>query len=147
MFQLSPAHDVFRSSSLNNDYVSISKASGEHAGIAFGCPVLKHGRSGELRHLGPVSLVLDSGFEHGVFTHDYNSRGGAFRTSSSKRYDFQDRFQITDLEVWSKGRDGNGRREKRSLDGGLTWVRATKKLTGSCLRWLDSLVVIEVEDP
>lgn len=106
LFQLSPVHDVFRSSSINHDYVSISKPPGEHSGIAFGCPVLKPGhRNGELRHLGPVSLLLDSGFEFGVFTHDYTSRGGAFRPSSSRRYDFQDRFQVDDLEVWGCGGD------------------------------------------
>ena len=54
-----------------------------------------------LRHLGPVSLTLDSSFEFGVFNHDHASRGGAFATSAARRSDFQERFSVDDVEVWS----------------------------------------------
>ncbi|KAK6860751.1 hypothetical protein PG995_004387 [Apiospora arundinis] len=65
-----------------------------------------------LRTLGPVSLVIDSSFEYGVFTHDYTSRGGAFATSCARRYDFQDRFQIEDIEVWGCGGDDEAKAQR-----------------------------------
>ncbi|KAI1465317.1 TLD-domain-containing protein [Daldinia caldariorum] len=108
LFQLSPTHDVFPMSSLNHDYVALLKTPAAHPGISFGCPHPKTSQSsrhGSLRNLGPVSLVIDSSFEFGVFTHDYSSRGGAFATSSSRKYNFQERFEIDDIEVWGCGGD------------------------------------------
>jgi hypothetical protein len=108
LFQLGPTHDVFTASVVNKDYVTFSKAPAVHPGIAIGCPPPKAGQSSRhetLRALGPVSLVIDSSFEFGVFTHDYTSRGGAFSTSVSRRFDFQERFQIDDIEVWGCGGD------------------------------------------
>ncbi|KAI1806340.1 TLD-domain-containing protein [Daldinia bambusicola] len=108
LFQLAPTHDVFPISSLNRDYVALLKAPAAYPGISFGCPHPKTSQSsryGSLRNLGPVSLVIDSSFEFGVFTHDYSSRGGAFATSPSRKHDFQERFEIDDIEVWGCGGD------------------------------------------
>ncbi len=110
LFQLSPIHDVFRASSLNRDYVSFAKPSPStsHAGIAFGCPVplaTQAYRRSSIIPLGPVSLVLDSSFEFGCFTHDYSSRGGAFQNSITRRHNFQERFEVESLEVWGCGGD------------------------------------------
>lgn len=108
LFQIEPVQDVFAASTLNRDYVSFHKpGSAGTAGIAIGCPpprpTASYGRRQSLTHLGPVSLLLDAGFEFGVFTHDYDSRGGAFRNSEIRRYNFQDRFDIESLEVWGLG--------------------------------------------
>ncbi|KAK3689911.1 TLD-domain-containing protein [Podospora appendiculata] len=110
LFQLSPVHDVFRASSMNKDYVTFTKPSSStnHAGISFGCPPPPptHAyRRSSIISLGSVSLVLDSSFEFGCFTHDYTSRGGAFQTSAGRKSNFQDRFEVTNLEVWGCGGD------------------------------------------
>ncbi|KAK8133231.1 hypothetical protein PG999_001404 [Apiospora kogelbergensis] len=120
LFQLSPVHDVFRASSVNRNYVSFAKApAAAFPGIAIGCPppqsatasASRHSGS-SLRSLGPVSLVVDSSFEYGVFTHDYTSRGGAFAGSAARRHDFQDRFQVDDIEVWGCGGDDEARQQR-----------------------------------
>ncbi|OTB00704.1 hypothetical protein M426DRAFT_324064 [Hypoxylon sp. CI-4A] len=111
LFQLSPTHDVFPASALNRDYVAFVKPPTANPGINFGCPHPKvtQSRHDPLRHLGPVSLVVDSSFEYGVFTHDFSSRGGAFSTSTSRKYNFQERFQIDEIEVWGCGGDEEAR--------------------------------------
>ena len=58
-----------------------------------------------MHSLGAVSLLFHDSFEFGVFNHDYSSRGGAFHTSMVRKFDFQDRFQIEQLEVWGCGGD------------------------------------------
>lgn len=114
LFQLEPVQDVFPASAINKDYVSFHKpgaggASGTTAaGISMGNPpprpsAASYGRRQSLAHLGPVSLLLDGGFEFGVFTHDYGSQGGAFRNSEVRRFNFQDRFEVESLEVWGLG--------------------------------------------
>ncbi|XXH02991.1 hypothetical protein Hte_009381 [Hypoxylon texense] len=111
LFQLAPNHDVFPASSLNREYVAFAKPPTAHPGITIGCPHPKTAQSSRhesLRHLGPVSLVIDSGFEYGVFTHDYSS-GGAFNTSTSRKYNFQERFQVEEIEVWGCGGDEEAR--------------------------------------
>lgn len=113
LFQLGPVHDVFRASALNRDYVSFAKPSPStrHAGISFGCPPPRPSqtyRRSSIVTLGPVSLMLDDSFEFGCFTHDYGSggvSGGAFQSSVSRKFDFQDRFEVQSLEVWGCGGD------------------------------------------
>lgn len=112
LFQLGPVHDVFKASVMNKDYVAFTKPPSVNPGITIGCPIPKSGQAARhesLRALGPVSLVIDSSFEFGVFTHDYTSRGGAFSTSISRKFDFQDRFQIDDIEVWGCGGDAEAK--------------------------------------
>jgi hypothetical protein len=111
LFQLSPVHDVFRASTLNKDYASFVRPSAKTSpigGISFGCPppqnTQAHRRS-QIISLGPVSLAIEDSFEFGCFTHNYTSQGGAFQTSGFRRFDFQDRFEISSLEVWGCGGD------------------------------------------
>jgi len=116
LFQLAPIHDVFHASSLNTDYVSFTKpsASTSQAGISFGCPPpqpTQAYRRSNMVSLGPVSLMLDSSFEFGCFNHDYNSRGGAFQTSSVRKFNFQERFEVTNLEVWGCGGDDEAKHQ------------------------------------
>jgi hypothetical protein len=117
LFQLEPVHDVFHASSLNTDRATFSRPSSatDHPGVTFGCPPpgqpsssYGHHKSGVMS-LGPVSLVLDSSFEFGCFTHDYGSRGGAFRNSVARKFDFQERFSVESLEVWGCGGDEEAR--------------------------------------
>lgn len=106
LFQLSPVHDVFLPSSLNRNYVSFSKSPSPNPGISIGCAPPGLGstsRSAPLRSLGSVSLSLDSSFEFGIFNHDYTSQGGAFASSNVRKYDFQTRFRVDDVEVWGCG--------------------------------------------
>jgi hypothetical protein len=116
LFQLEPTHEVFHTSSVNNDYISFTKHPASHAGIGIGCPHPKaKATAGLTPHvaLGAVSLVLDSSFEFGVFTHNYTTGGGAFHTSSSRRYDFQDRFEVESLEVWGCGGDKEAEQQRQ----------------------------------
>ena len=102
MFQLEPIHDVFRASSLSTDYATFTKH-----GIAFGCPPPRaRPVSGLSNHatLGAVSLMLDHSLEYGVFTHD-SGGGGSYHPSQSRKTDWQDRFEISDLEIWGCGGD------------------------------------------
>ena len=116
LFQLEPVHEVFHASALNTDYVSFAKAPTSHPGIGFGSPHPKaKATSGLPPHinLGAVSLMLDSSFEFGVFTHNYSSGGGAFHTSQTRRRDWQDRFEIESLEVWGCGGDAEAEQQRQ----------------------------------
>ncbi|KAI0999702.1 Restriction of telomere capping protein 5 [Podosphaera aphanis] len=106
LFQLEPVHEVFHASSSNTDYATFTRSPTSFQGISLGCPHPKTKQSTGLStniSLGAVSLVLDSSFEFGVFTHDYTSGGGAFHTSSTRKSDWQDQFEIDGLEVWGCG--------------------------------------------
>ncbi|EQK98612.1 TLDc domain containing protein 2 [Ophiocordyceps sinensis CO18] len=108
LFQLEPIHDVFPASTINTDYVAFTKSPGTQSYLAFGCPHPKPTQSNRkdgVFALGAVSLLLDDSFEFGVFNHDYKSRGGAFHTSVTRKFGFQERFQIEKLEVWGCGGD------------------------------------------
>lgn len=108
LFQLSPVHDVFPASTINTDYVAFTKPPGNQPCLSFGSPHPKPSKSSRRDthySLGAVSLLLNDSFEFGVFNHDYTSRGGAFHTSITRKYDFQDRFEIDQLEVWGCGGD------------------------------------------
>jgi hypothetical protein len=108
LFQLEPVHEVFHASAVNHDYISFTKPPTSHAGIGVGCPHPKPKPTAGLSShatLGAVSLLLDNSFEFGVFTHNYTAGGGAFHTSTSRRFDWQDRFEVESLEVWGCGGD------------------------------------------
>jgi hypothetical protein len=116
LFQLEPTHEVFHASTVNNDYVSFTKHPTSHAGIEIGCPHPKPKATAGLEPhvvLGAVSLVLDSSFEFGVFTHNYTAGGGAFHSSTSRRCDWQDRFEIESLEVWGCGGNEEAEQQKQ----------------------------------
>lgn len=116
LFQLQPVHDVFPASTFNKDYASFIKpsASSPLGGISLGCPPPQQTqayRRSSTTALGSVSLVLDSSFEYGCFTHNYTSRGGAFQGSVARRFDFQERFEISSLEVWGCGGDDEAKHQ------------------------------------
>lgn len=108
MFQLQPVHDVFHASTINRDYASFTKSSPSSllGGVSFGCPppqpTQAHRRS-NIVPLGPVSLMVEDSFEYGCFTHNYTSQGGAFQASAARQFDFQDRFEVSSIEVWGLG--------------------------------------------
>lgn len=131
LFQLGPIHDVFPASTLNSDYVTFTKPPVVNPGINFGCPFPRAGKSSRhdsLRNLGPVSLVIDSSFEFGVFTHDYESRGGAFATSVSRKYNFQERFQIDEMEVWGCGGDEEARVQRERWEWEAREAEARRRI-------------------
>lgn len=131
LFQLGPTHDVFTASIINKDYVAFTKPPNTNPGITIGCPIPKTTQSSRhesLRGLGPVSLVIDSSFEFGVFTHDYTSRGGAFSTSVSRRFDFQDRFQIDDIEVWGCGGDAEAKSQRERWEWEAREAEARRRI-------------------
>ena len=108
LFQLGPVHDVFSASTINTDYVAFTKPPANKSCLSFGCPHPKptqSHRKDTMLSLGAVSLHLNDSFEFGVFNHDYKSKGGAFHTSVTRKFDFQERFQIDNLEVWGCGGD------------------------------------------
>lgn len=116
LFQLEPVHEVFHASSINTDYVSFTKPPIPHTGIAFGSPHPKAKATAGLSHhvnLGAVSLMLDSSFEFGVFTHNYTSGGGAFHSSQTRKRDWQDRFEVESLEVWGCGGDEEAEQQRQ----------------------------------
>ena len=112
LFQLEPIHDVFPASTINTDYVVFSKTPGSRSTLSFGSPHPKPSKSSrrDTHHsLGAVSLTVNDSFEFGVFNHDFTSRGGAFHPSVTRKFDFQDRFEIDQLEVWGCGGDDEAR--------------------------------------
>jgi hypothetical protein len=116
LFQLEPVHEVFHASAVNHDYISFTKPPTSHAGIGIGCPHPKPKPTAGLSShatLGAVSLLLDNSFEFGVFTHNYTAGGGAFHTSASRRFDWQDRFEVESLEVWGCGGDEEAEGQKQ----------------------------------
>ncbi|KAG9234652.1 TLD-domain-containing protein [Amylocarpus encephaloides] len=131
LFQLEPVHEVFHASTMNTDYVSFTKPPSARSGIAFGCPHPKAKQTSglsSLANLGPVSLMLDSSFEFGVFTHNYTSGGGAFHNSETRRSDFQDRFEIESLEVWGCGGDAEAEEQKKRWDWEEREAEARRKV-------------------
>ncbi|RKF53682.1 Restriction of telomere capping protein 5 [Golovinomyces cichoracearum] len=115
LFQLEPVHEVFHASRINTDYVGFSKKSQFFQGITVGCPQIKSNQASGLTTrviLGDVSLLLDSSFEFGVFTHNYTSNGGAFHRSRTRRFDWEDRFEIESVEVWGCGDDKDAEQQK-----------------------------------
>ncbi|KAI1318218.1 TLD-domain-containing protein [Xylariaceae sp. FL0255] len=132
LFQLSPTHDVFPASSVNTNYAAFMKPPAGRPGISFGSPHPTASSSGarraSLRHLGPVSLTLDSSFEFGVFNHDYTSRGGAFATSTSRKFDFQERFSIDDIEVWGCGGDEEARIQRERWEWEAREAEARRRI-------------------
>jgi hypothetical protein len=111
LFQLSPTHDVFSASPISQDYVYFNKSPTNPPGLGLGTPVppqsSAHSHSQTRLRPGPVSLHLDDSLEFGVFTH-LAEGGGSFRPSQlpcRKGKDWQDRFEIEELEIWGCGGD------------------------------------------
>lgn len=111
LFQLSPVHEVFKASTLSKDYLTFTKT-----GVGLGCPPPRpknvSGMSSRTS-LGPVSLMLDSSLEFGVFNHD-STGGGSFHPSQTRMGDWQDRFEIEHLEIWGCGGDEEAERQRKA---------------------------------
>ncbi|KAI6246833.1 Restriction of telomere capping protein 5 [Erysiphe necator] len=118
LFQLEPVHEVFNASLINNDYIAFNKRNTGYQGITIGCSYQKSQKNRQISghsmdvDLGAVSLLLDSSFEFGVFNHDYTSGGGAFNNSQTRKFDWQDRFEVESLEVWGCGDDSDAKNQK-----------------------------------
>ncbi|KAL6716700.1 Restriction of telomere capping protein 5 [Lecanora helva] len=109
LFQLYPVHDVFKPSTINQEYVTFTKS-----GISFGNPPPRtRPISGLDAHvqLGPVSLLLDEALEFGVFNHD-STGGGSFHPSQTRKAEWQDRFEIESLEIWGCGGDEEAEKQR-----------------------------------
>lgn len=109
LFQLSPLHEVFRASTISREYLTFTKT-----GVGLGCPPPRQENiSGMSSHtaLGPVSLMLDASLEFGVFTHD-STGGGSFRSSQTRKGDWQDRFEVENLEIWGCGGNEEAERQR-----------------------------------
>ncbi|KAK9454581.1 TLD-domain-containing protein [Dipodascopsis uninucleata] len=103
LFQLEPVQDVFRAAKYNSNYAYFSK----NLGVGFGSPppkVNSHQNHGLPQyHLGNMSLTLEHSLEFGIFR---NLGSETFRASDIREYiEFEDRFAITELEVWGCGAD------------------------------------------
>ncbi|KAF3919348.1 hypothetical protein ABW21_db0203685 [Orbilia brochopaga] len=114
VFQLHPLHEVFETSNSHTDYAYWNKS----AGIGFGAPLprVKSGEPVLHMNLGAVSLILDESLEFGVFTHSSDG-GGAFHTSDlpvgGRRDNWQDRFEIEEIEVWGLGGEAEAKEQAR----------------------------------
>ncbi|KAF3936578.1 hypothetical protein ABW19_dt0205439 [Dactylella cylindrospora] len=114
LFQLYPVHEVFETSKSHTDYVYWNKS----AGVGFGAPLprIKAGDPVLHMNLGAVSLILDESLEFGVFTHS-SAGGGAYHTSDlaagGRRDDWQDRFEIDEIEVWGLGGEAEAKEQAR----------------------------------
>lgn len=131
LFQLGPTHDVFPASVVNKDYAVFAKPPTAFPGLSFGCPpprATQASRHPSVRALGPVSLVVDSSFEYGVFTHDYTSRGGAYAPSAARRFDWQERFQVQDMEVWGCGGDDEARAQRERWEWEAREAEARRRI-------------------
>jgi hypothetical protein len=113
LFQLSPTHDIFPTSQLSKDYIYFNKSPSQPAGLGLGTPiptqssVHSHSSSTPLFRPGPISLHLDDALEFGIFTH-MSEGGGSFGPSKlpcRRKKDWQDRFEVEELEIWGCGGD------------------------------------------
>lgn len=111
LFQLEPVQDKFVSSAgvlANYAYFSRIHPGGIGAGSAppQSNPHANsgHGPKSSPYSLGNVSLTLDESLEFGVFRH--LGLGGTYRPSVGRgEEEWEDRFEITEVEVWGSGKD------------------------------------------
>lgn len=109
LFQLDPVHDVFRASSVSQNYISYvtPTTSNVHPGINFGTAVpAKATHSQEAVPLGPISLYLDSALEFGVFTHIAGG-GGSFHPSVSPARSGPSKARSTSVTEARRRRSGS----------------------------------------
>lgn len=106
IFSLSPHFDFYKSSSspiLNGESIYFNTLG---LGLGFGDeqPINKNGVRKYLP--GDVSLTIESNLEFAVFRHLSNGSNSYFNKSKQHQLtfeNFEDRFMITDLEVWGVG--------------------------------------------
>ncbi|KAL7273383.1 Restriction of telomere capping protein 5 [Rhizina undulata] len=114
LFQIYPTHEIFHASPSSPDHCYFSK----EAGISFGSPLPRksphHSQQQNRLNLGPVSLTFDHSLEFGVFQHV--GTGGAFYPSGSRMGDWQDRFEIEEIEVWGCGGKEEAEAQKKAWE-------------------------------
>lgn len=132
LFQLEPVHDVFPASRYNHDLIAFTKPLSNHPILSAGCPhprpLHAHSRRDPVLALGPVSLLIDDSLEYAVFNHDHTSKGGAFYNSISRKFDFQDRFEIESLEVWGCGGDAEAKAQAEAWAWEAREAEARRKI-------------------
>lgn len=126
LFQLKPVQDKFEAVhniSSSQPYASAAKphhyvyyTRSQPGGIGLGSPPphSEHRKSTLVHYeLGNVSLTLDESLEYGVFRHV--GVGGSFKpTNGHRRYEeWEDRFEITEIEVWGSGEDEDLEEQKK----------------------------------
>jgi hypothetical protein len=130
LFQLSPTHDVFPASRYSTDYIYFAKQPSQPAGLGLGTPIPtqssahSHSSSQPLFRPGPISLHLDDALEFGIFTH-LSEGGGSFDPSQlpcRRRKDWQDRFEVEELEVWGCGGDEVAEAQRKE------WAEARRRI-------------------
>lgn len=116
IFQLEPVQDKFVASSTLSNYAYFSRL--QPGGIGAGStppqsnPHVKSKTSQSPYTLGNVSLTLDESLEYGVFRH--LGLGGSYRPSQSRpNEEWEDRFQITEVEVWGAGKEEDLEEQKK----------------------------------
>jgi hypothetical protein len=110
LFQLEPVHRVFRASSVAKEFAYFNREDGIGFGTmpqGFG----SHHRQTPYFNLGPVGLVLDRALEFGVLTHV--PEGGVFRGDKTLG-EWQDRFEVEELEVWGCGGETEAEAQRRA---------------------------------
>ncbi|KAF2840482.1 restriction of telomere capping protein 5, partial [Patellaria atrata CBS 101060] len=124
LFQLAPTHDLFPAIPHHPTpaYAYFAKHPSPHPGLGFGSPVPGHtAHVSPFVPLGPVSLHIDSALEFAVFTHRAEG-GGSFspsklpRRKNSGKGDWQDRFEVQELEVWGLGGEEAAELQRRVWD-------------------------------
>lgn len=110
LFQLEPIHRTFHASTASTDYAYFNKDDG----IGFGSPVqkMKASQRSPYLNLGPVSLTFDPSLEFGVFQHI--GHGGAFHASGTGDEEWQDLFEIEEIEVWGCGGDSEAEAQRKA---------------------------------
>jgi hypothetical protein len=110
LFQLEPVHRVFRASPVANEFAYFNREDG----IGFGTQpqgFRNHHRPSPYFNLGPVGMVLDAALEFGVLQHV--AEGGAFRGNKADG-EWQDRFEVEELEVWGCGGETEAEAQRRA---------------------------------
>jgi hypothetical protein len=115
LFQLEPVLDKFTSNKiLYTNYAYFSRMQPGGIGAGSPPPQLRPGNN-TLRSgfsLGNVSLTLDESLEYGVFRH--LGLGGSYKGSLSRGHiEWEDRFEITEVEVWGCGREEDLEEQKK----------------------------------
>lgn len=119
MFQLEPIQDKFTASPIQGNYLYFSRLQPGGIGAGSSPPQTNQHVKSANGHgpfsLGNISLTLNESLEFGIFRH--LGLGGTFRPSATRgTAQWEDRFEITDLEVWGSGRDEDLEAQKKQWE-------------------------------
>ena len=115
LFQLEPVLDKFTPNKLlDTNYAYFSRMQPGGIGAGSPPPQLRPGNKASRGgfSLGNVSLTLDESLEYGVFRH--LGLGGSYKASLSRGHvEWEDRFEIKEVEVWGCGRQEDLEEQKK----------------------------------